>query len=457
MRKICLVSLLVLGTTCVALTTMAATTMTAAETGQRTSTNADAPGDFSALAERHASATITDRRWLHSNPELSGREHQTQAYVQQQLEAIPGIRLVPGEWGTGIVAELVGGRPGALVAWRADSDALPVTEVTGLPFASARRDTLGGGREVGVMHACGHDIHLSVALGAVRILSGLRASMPGKLLLIIQPAEETGDGAAAMLAAGVFDGDRRPRCALALHDHPTLLYGQVGSCAGWASANVDGFRLVVNGQGGHGAYPHNAVDPINLAARMVLAFDDLISREIDVHTPAVITVGSIEGGAKGNVIPDAVKLQATVRTHDEATRRLVRDKVVRTVSGLAAAAGAPEPELEYFFGTPAGYNQPALVEQVRGVIAQVVGPQNDITYPPGMGGEDFSRYGHAVPGFQFRLGVGRPDQAMTLHSPDFDPDERAVVLGMRLVAEILWDQLGRPADGSDLAWEGAPH
>jgi len=432
MRKICLVSLLVLGTTFVVLTTMAATTvgamtMAAAETGQPASTNADAPGDFAALAERHADVTVADRRWLHSNPELSGREHQTQSYVRQQLEAIPGVRLVPGEWGTGIVAELVGGRPGAVVAWRADSDALPVTEVTGLPFASTLRDTLSGGREVGVMHACGHDIHLSVALGAVRILSDLRASMPGRLLLIIQPAEETGDGAAAMLAAGVF-----------------------------ASANVDGFRLVVNGQGGHGAYPHNAVDPINLAARMILAFDDLITREINVHTPVVITVGSIEGGAKGNVIPDAVKLQATVRTHDEATRRLVRDKVARTVSGLAAAAGAPEPELEYFFGTPAGYNQPVLVGQVRGVIAQVVGPENDITYPPGMGGEDFSRYGHVVPGFQFRLGVGRPDQAMTLHSPDFDPDERAVVLGMRLVAEILWDQLGRPADGSDLAWEGAP-
>jgi len=228
MRKICLVSLLVLGTTCVALTTMAATTMVAAETGRSVSTNADRPDDFAALAERHADATVADRRWLHTNPELSGREHQTQLYVRQQLEAIPGVRLVPGEWGTGIVAELVGGRPGALVAWRADSDALPVTEVTGLPFASTRRDTLSGGREVGVMHACGHDIHLTVALGAVRILSDLRASMPGRLLLIIQPAEETGDGAAAMLAAGVFAGDRRPRCALALHDHPTLLYGQVG-------------------------------------------------------------------------------------------------------------------------------------------------------------------------------------------------------------------------------------
>jgi len=405
--------------------------------------------DFAALGARHTETTLADRRWMHAHPELSGREFGTRAWLRERLTEIPGVELIDGEWGTGLVAMLDGGRPGPLIAWRADFDGLPVTEATGLPFASTRRDTLDDGRVVGVMHACGHDIHTTVALGALRILAGVRGELPGRILWILQPAEETGAGAATMLEAGVFADGREPACVLALHDHPTILYGQAGSCAGWSSANVDGFELVVRGRGGHGAYPHQTVDPVTLAARIVLAINDVVAREIDVHTPAVVSVGSIHGGAKNNVIPDEVTLKATVRTHDDATRERVRELIERTVMGHAAAAGAPEPVLKYNLGSPAGYNHPELVTEVRETIARVLGPENDITYPPGMGGEDFSRYGRVVPGFQFRLGVGRPDRPMSLHSPDFDPDERAVTLGMRLVAEILWDQLLRRAE-SDL-------
>lgn len=405
---------------------------------------AEAP-DFESIAEGFEKQTIADRRWLHENPELSNREFNTQAYLARVLAEIPGITFVDGDWGTGLVAKLHGGKPGPLVAWRADMDALPITEDTDLSFRSTCRDTLRGGRAVGVMHACGHDLHMSIALGAIRTLSAVREEMPGTLLIIFQPAEETGDGAHDMLAAGLFSGENKPRCVLAFHDHPTIAYGQVGSCSGWSTANVDGFRLTVKGRGGHGAYPHRSIDPVTLAAKMVLAFNDIVAREIDVNHHAVISVGRIEGGAKGNVIPDEVRLEATVRTHDDETRQAMRAKVKRVVGSLAESVGAPEPELEYYFGTPAGYNDPELVEQAREVFRRVLGPENVITYPPGMGGEDFSRYGQVVPGFQFRIGVAPPGQenTMSLHSPQFNADERVVGLGMRLVAEVLWDQLHR--------------
>jgi len=399
--------------------------------------------DFAALADKHEATTVADRRHLHTCPELSGREYETQTYLRERLAELPGFELIDGDWGTGLVAILRGAHAGPLIAWRADIDGLPLTETTGLSFASTRRDTIAG-RETGVAHACGHDIHMSVALGAMRILSDLRGEMAGDILWIIQPAEETGKGAAAMLAADVFAEGRKPKCVLALHDHPTVEYGKIGVCPGYASGNVDGFDLTVHGRGGHGAYPHHAIDPVSLAARIILSLNDLVAREIDVQTPAVISVGSIHGGAKNNVIPDAVVLQATVRTLDDATQAQVKAGIERTVYGLAEAAGAPKPDLVFELGTPSGYNDPLLVAQVSETAARVLGEGNVVTYAPGMGGEDFSRYGREVPGFQFRLGVGRPDRPMTLHSPDFDPDERAVGLGMRLVAEILWDQLGRP-------------
>lgn len=401
--------------------------------------------DLEAIARGHEEQTLADRRWLHENPELSNREFATQAYLRKALEEIPGITFIEGDWKTGLVAELRGAKPGPRVAWRADIDGLPITEETDLSFCSTQRDTLRGGREVGVMHACGHDLHMSIALGAIRTLASVRDQMPGTLLIIFQPAEETGDGARDLLEAGVFDGDLKPDRVLAFHDHPTIPFGKVGSCSGWSTANVDGFRLTVKGRGGHGAYPHRSIDPVSLAAKMVLAFNDIVSREIDVNNRAVISVGRIEGGTKGNVIPDEVYLEATVRTQDGETRAAVKEKVGRVVQALAASVGAPEPVLEYYYGTPAGYNNPELVSQVREVFSRVLGPENDTTYPPGMGGEDFSRYGQVVPGFQFRLGVAPPGQenTMSLHSPQFNADERSVGLGMHLVAEVIWDQLHR--------------
>jgi amidohydrolase len=408
-----------------------------------TSSLAAAP-DLAGLAARHEAATLADRRWLHQHPELSGREVATRAYLAERLGEIPGVEMVAGDWGLGLVAVLRGALPGPVIAWRADMDALPITETVDVPFASTRRDTLGGGREVGVMHACGHDIHMSVSLGALRVLAETRGQLAGTIVWIFQPAEETGEGAFAMIEAGVLEVAGGIDRAFALHDHPTIQTGQAGVCAGPATANVDGFRLTVRGSGGHGAYPHTTIDPVSLAARIVLALEGIVAREIDPNRPAVISIGSIQGGAKSNVIPDEVVLEATVRTRDPETRALVQQKIERTVRGLAAAAGAPEPELLYDLGTPAGRNAPALSHEVVDVMRRVLGEENVVDYLPGMGGEDFGRFSAAVPGVQFRLGVGRPDREMDLHNPDFDPDERSVGIGVRLVAEILWDQTLRP-------------
>jgi amidohydrolase len=404
---------------------------------------AAADPEVEALVARHLPATIADRRWLHEHPELSGREHGTRRYVERQVAAIPGVQPVSGDWGLGLVYVLPGARPGPTVLWRADMDGLPLDEDTGLPFASTVTDTLAGGRVTGVMHACGHDIHMSVALGAMRVLADLRERWPGRLVFVFQPAEETGDGARALIEAGVLEGDLRPDWVFALHDHPTLLAGQAGVKAGPATANVDGFRLTVHGTGGHGAYPHRTVDPVSLACRMVLAVNDIVAREVDPNHPAVVSFGMIQGGAKANVIPDRVELAATVRTRDAATRALIEQKIERTVRGLAVAAGAPEPDFEFYLGTPAGYNDPVVASQLMAVFRRVLGPDNAIDYPAGMGGEDFGRFSSVIPGAQFRLGVGRPERAMSLHAPTFDPDEGAVAVGMQVVVEVLLDQLGR--------------
>lgn len=402
-----------------------------------------AAADLASLVEQHLPATIADRRWLHQHPELSGREHGTRAFLAERVAAIPGVRAVPGDWGTGLVYVLEGARPGPTLMWRADMDGLPITEDTGLPFASEVRDTLRSGETVGVMHACGHDIHLSVALGAMRVLADWRERLPGRLVFVFQPAEETGKGARMLIEAGVLEGELRPDRVFALHDHPTVPAGQAAVCPGPANANVDTIELVVLGSGGHGAYPHRTVDPVTLACRMVLAVNDVVAREIDASRPAVVSFGRIQGGSKANVIPDRVELAATVRTHDDETRDLLAEKVARTVRGLAQAAGAPEPEFEYRYGLPAAVNDPALSQQVLEVMTWVLGPENAYTYPTGMGGEDFGRFTARIPGVQFRLGVGRPDREMALHSPTFDPDELGIATGMRLVAEILVDQLSR--------------
>jgi amidohydrolase len=420
----------------------------AAATALATAGPAEPPAprpDFKALATRVAEETIADRRWLHSHPELSLREFKTQEYLKKKLAAIPGVELVPGDWGTGLVVLLRGSRPGPLVAWRADIDALPLIESTGLPYASTVRDTMRG-RDVGVMHACGHDIHAAVLLGAARVLAQSRTTLPGSVLFVIEPAEEIGAGAPLLLEAGLFAGERKPESIFGIHDHPTIPYGKVSYCPGRSSGNVDEFRVRVVGKGGHGAYPHEAKDPVVIAAQMVVALQSIVSREVNSARQAVITVGSIHGGTTSNVIPESVELAGTVRTLEPEIRSQVQAAVERTIRGIAAAAGAPEPEITYSLGTPSMNNDPTLVAETLPTLERVVGTANVVRYEPGMGGEDFSFYQDVVPGFLFRLGVGRPEREMALHNPDFDPDERAIPLGVEVASAVLWDRLTLVAD-----------
>lgn len=396
--------------------------------------------DFAAIATAGTSEAIACRRWLHEHAELSLRETETQEWIRGEIERIPGIEMAAGAWGTGLVAILRGTWPGPLLAYRADMDGLPIAEATGLPFACARTDTLGG-RRVGVMHACGHDLHVAILLGTARALSSVRDRLPGSILFVIQPAEEIGAGAAQLLAAGLFDDGRRPEAIYALHDHPTIPYGQVGYCPGRSAANVDDFFIRVRGRGGHGAYPHKAIDPVVVAAKIVLELQTIVSRELDPARQAVITVGSIHGGTTSNVIPDEVSLHGTVRSLEPEVRTQLKDALIRTVKGAAAASAAPEPEIEYSLGTPSVYNEPKLVEATLPALRRIMGAENVVRYEPAMGGEDFSVYQSVVPGFIFRLGVGRPDREMSLHSATFDPDERAIELGVRLMSEVLWDRL----------------
>jgi amidohydrolase len=391
-----------------------------------------------------AERTIADRRWMHQHPELSRREFRTQEYLRSRLLEIPGVELIEGKWGTGLVAVLRGGKPGPLVGYRADMDALPITEETGLPFASTAVDSLRG-REVGVMHACGHDLHCAVLLGIARVLSQARADLPGSVLFLLEPAEEVGEGAETLIKGGALAVAGRPVAIYAIHDNARQPYGQVGWCPGYASANVDDFRVRVIGRGGHGAYPHRTIDPVVIAAQMVLGLQSIRSREIDTTDRAVITVGTIHGGDASNVIPDEVELRGTVRSLDPEVREQIRSAVLRTVTGIASAAGAPEPDIHYGWGIPSVYNAPDLVEMTLPTLRRVLGEENVVQYEAGMGGEDFSLYQRELPGFIIRLGVGRPGREMTIHSSSFDPDERGIPLGVRVMSEVLWERAAREA------------
>lgn len=383
--------------------------------------------------------TILDRRHLHAHPELSHQEFETQKYLQSRLSEIPGITFIEGNWTTGIVAILKGKRPEPLVAYRADMDALPVIEKTGLPYASTATGEWEG-NQVGIMHACGHDVHMSVLLGAARVLSSVRRELPGSVMFILQPAEETADGAVQLIQAGLFE-KHKPAAIFGLHVSPECLPGQIGYRSGPMMANVDWFTMTVHGKGGHGAYPHLAIDPIVIASRITLALQTIVSREINPADPSVITVGYFHAGTKPNIIPESVELQGTVRSYDSAVRKQLEQAIRRTAEGIAASAGAPKPEMEYKYGTSAVVNNPELTAQVLPYIQEIIGTDNCIEFPLQMGGEDFSEYQQHIPGFFFRLGVGRQDQTTSLHNPEFAPDENAIPVGIHIASHVLWKYL----------------
>lgn len=380
---------------------------------------------------------------LHADPELSFHEVQTAKRMVAQLKGA-GFTVTAEVGGTGVVGVLENGA-GPVVLVRADMDALPVEERTGLSYASSKRVDDGSGQEVPVMHACGHDIHMTVWSGTAAYLAEHRDRWSGTLVMIAQPAEERGAGARAMLADGLLERFPKPDFCLALHVKGELPVGTVGSCPGYALGNVDSVDILVHGKGGHGSTPHLTHDPVVLASRIVVGLQTVVSRTLPPVEDGVITVGSIHGGAKHNIIPDEVNLKITVRSYKPEIRDLLLDGIRRTAMGEAKAAGFPEElwpevtvrELEI---TPATYNDPELVERIDRSFRSVLGEDAVVPVPPVMGGEDFGRYGPAAgcPSYIFWLGVspralweasqvegGEPCPGM--HNSNFAPEPTASI------------------------------
>lgn len=395
------------------------------------------------LVEQHAAAIVELRHRIHENPELSNREHETAALVADHLESL-GYEVRTGVAETGVVGVLRGGRPGPVVAVRADMDALPVTEDSGLPFASTRRTTYLG-QDVGVAHACGHDIHTSVQLGVASVLAGLQEDLPGTVKLVFQPAEEgppPGEegGASLMIEQGVLT-DPAPEAIFALHSFPDLEVGQVGWRAGPTYASSDHFIVTLRGQQSHGAYPHQSVDPVVTAAQAVLALQTIRSRTLDPTAPGVVSVGIIRGGERSNIIPEEVRLEGTMRTYDEGVRETIKRRIDEILEGVTAAAGASY-ELEFIPYAPPTVNDPDLSARMRPALEAAVGADDVVDVDAVMGAEDFAWYAREIPGFYFRLGTRElGGETGGLHTPTFRAPDDAVAVGMRAMSRVVLDYL----------------
>lgn len=409
---------------------------------------------------------------LHANPELSLQESKSSAFMAAEIEML-GFDVTTGlgdDWvrtkaetdqgevrgrvgGYGVVGVLENG-DGPTVLIRADMDALPVNERTDLPYASQVVDTTWTGVESGVMHACGHDVHMTSWIGAARELVARRDEWSGTLVMIAQPAEELGLGARAMLDDGLFERFPLPDYNLALHVAASLPAGKVAYSSGYALANVDTVDIIVKGVGGHGAYPHTTKDPVVVAAHIVTALQTLVSRSVDPQDPAVVTVGSIIAGSKHNIISGEAHLKLTVRSYSDETRAILLEGIERIAMGQAATFGAPEPEISVESDAIAStYNDPDLTSMAMAAIGGAIGTDNVVEVSPVMGGEDFSEYGRTgenIPSLIFWLGAVEPDlyarsqggalPLPSLHSPFFAPDaEPAIETGVTAMTAAAID------------------
>ncbi len=411
-------------------------------------------GVFSALTlvalSLQARAIADDQAWLgqklpelmvfykdlHRNPELSLQEKRTSAVLARAL-AETGAKVTTNVGGYGVVAVLENGE-GPVVLVRSDMDALPVTESTKAEYASQSTSTDAEGRKTGVMHACGHDIHMSCLLGTAQWLSGHRQKWSGTVVLIGQPAEERVEGARAMLKDGLYTKFPKPSAALALHVAHDLPVGSVGYIAGPSFASSTSVDITVKGRGGHGAMPHNANDPIVQAAMLVVDLQTIVSRQVSPIDAGVVTVGSIHGGTKHNIIPNDVKLQLTIRAFKDETREMILGSIRRKAEGLAHAHNAPKPEVEIREGISPTVNDPALVARTVPAFEAVLGKEKVVSVEPTTGAEDFGLYSEGgVPAFMFRLGTVKPERIKTaetggaplpsLHSAEFLPEAEGAI------------------------------
>ena len=393
---------------------------------------------------------------LHKNPELSTKEQRTSARMADELRKL-GYEVTAGVGGTGVVGVLRNGK-GPTVLLRTELDALPVEEKTGLPYASTATGVNPQGQTVPVMHACGHDVHMAGWTGAAALLARMKDRWRGTVLMIAQPAEETVQGARAMIKDGLFVRFPKPDFAVAVHDSSDLPAGKVYYVPGPAMASVDSVDVTIFGRGGHGALPHTTVDPVVIAAKTVLGFQTLISREKDPLEPAVLTVGSIHGGTKYNIIPDEVKLQITLRTFNPEVRQLLLSGIERVAKAEAAAARASkEPVVKVSESQDLTYNDPALTRRLAAALAKQLGAENVLEKRPEMVAEDFGEFGKAagVPSVQLRVGAVEPSKyeaAMkagtplpSLHSSGFAPDrERTIKAAATVLTLSALDLLAKP-------------
>lgn len=382
---------------------------------------AAAQQSLDALVDRALPQLVSTYKTLHAAPELSYYEAKTSAWLAQELRAL-GFEVMQNvgkyprpEWKPyGVVAVMKNGA-GPTVLLRTDMDALPVEEKTGLPYASTVKTKNDAGQEVSVMHACGHDVHMTALLGTAKILSALKDQWRGTLILIGQPAEETVGGAKGMLADGLYSRVPKPDFTLAFHSSADLKAGTIGYVPGYALANSTTVEITIRGLGGHGSRPESTKDPIVVAAQTILALQTIVSRETSPFDPAVVTVGSIHGGAKSNIIPDEVKLLLTVRSYKEEVRQRILASIERITKNVATAAGIPDDrapivkasESEF---TPATYNDPQFTERVARVFEKAIGAENVMQVPPVMGAEDFGRFSldQQIPSSIFWLGTVDP-------------------------------------------------
>ncbi len=388
------------------------------------------------------------RRDIHAHPELSNREVRTAQVVAEHLRAL-GIEVRTGVAHTGVVGVLRGGRPGPVVALRADMDALPVTEEVDVPFASKVRATYNG-QDVGVMHACGHDAHVAMLMGAAEVLAGMRRDLPGTVKFIFQPAEEglpAGEqgGAELMIAEGALE-DPKPGAIFGLHVFPYPA-GKIRYRPGGTMAAADALRIVVRGRQTHGAQPWAGVDPIVVASQIVLGLQTIVSRQVDLTAaPAIVTIGAIAGGVRNNIIPDSLVMIGTIRTFDPAVQRDIHERVRRTAESIAQSAGATA-EVTIDPGYPVTYNDPALTERMVPTLRRVAGAGAVGVNVPQTTAEDFSRYEQRVPGMFFFLGItppgADPRTVAPNHSPRFFVDEAALPVGVRALAHLAVDYLSQ--------------
>jgi amidohydrolase len=371
---------------------------------------------------------IAVRRDIHAHPELAFEEVRTAGVVARELTRL-GIPHQTSFAKTGVVGLIEGGRPGPVLAIRADMDALPIEEKTGLPFASTKR---------GLMHACGHDLHTTTLLGVAEVLKELAPQLAGTVKLVFQPAEEAIGGMQAMIEAGVMD-DPKVDMALSLHNGPDLPVGTFGFVRGHALAATDGFEITVRGKSGHAAHPHVAVDPIVAAAMLVTQLQTVVSREVRPIHPAVVTVGMIHGGTARNIIPDSCTITGTVRTLNPEARAVAEAAIKRLASGVSEGMRVAC-EVTYSRGVPSLRNDDKVMDPTIAAVRHQLG---DVIseFPPSLGGEDFALMAELVPGFQLRVGSGQPGRNDKLHNSGYQPDERCIGFGVQALARAALELL----------------